>query len=66
MKGTIVKLVSGRGFGFIKPDDGAKEIFFHAKSLEDITYEELKEGDVVTYEVEDGPKGTAAAHVARA
>ncbi len=65
MKGTIARLVADRGFGFVKPEDGEKDIFFHAKVVEGVTFEELKEGDAVTYEVEDGPKGPSASSVSR-
>jgi len=65
MKGTIANLTD-RGFGFIKPDDSDKDLFFHANSLSGVAFEELREGDAVTFEVEDGPKGPAATNVARA
>jgi CspA family cold shock protein len=65
MKGTIARLTD-RGFGFITPEEGEKDIFFHAKSLDGVTFDELQEGDAVTYELEEGPKGPAAANVARA
>ena len=65
MKGTIAR-VTDRGFGFIKPDEGGDDVFFHARSLEGIMFDELREGDAVTYEVEDGPKGPAAIKVMRA
>lgn len=65
MKGTIARLTD-RGFGFITPETGEKDIFFHANSLSGISYDELREGDAVTFTVEQGPKGPAAANVARA
>ena len=66
MKGTIARLTD-RGFGFIKPEEGDKDVFFHAHSLsEGLMYDDLREGDAVTFEVEDGPKGAAAVNVARA
>jgi len=67
MTGTIVKIVDDRGFGFIKPAEGDKEIFFHAQSVaEGVTFDELKEEDAVTFDVEEGPKGPAAINVAKA
>lgn len=60
MKGTIARKVDDKGFGFIKPEEGDKDIFFHAKSVVGTTFEELNEGDVVTFEVVDGDKGPAA------
>ena len=66
MKGTIARLTD-RGFGFIKPDEGDKDVFFHARSLADgLMYDDLRENDAVTFEVEEGPKGPAAISVARA
>ena len=68
MTGTIAKIVSDRGFGFIKTEvEGDKDLFFHARSVVgDTVYDDLKEGDTVTYEVEEGPKGPAAINVAKA
>ena len=62
MKGTIARLTD-RGFGFVKPDEGDKDLFFHANSLNGISFDELREGDAVTYTVEEGPKGPAATNV---
>ena len=58
--------VTDRGFGFITPDEGDKDVFFHAKDVIDVEFNELAEGDAVTFEIVDGPKGPAAADVARA
>lgn len=68
MKGTIAKIVSDRGFGFIKPEaEGEKDLFFHARAVTgSAVFDDLKEGDAVTYELEEGPKGLAAVDVARA
>lgn len=65
MNGTIARLTD-RGFGFIKPSEGEKDVFFHARALVDIVFDDLREGDEVTYTVEDGPKGPSAAEVRRA
>ena len=67
MKGTVAKIVSDRGFGFIKPEaEGEKDLFFHARSVEgEATFDDLREGDTVTYEVEEGPKGPAAIKVVK-
>mgnify|MGYP001241972058 CR=1 FL=1 len=68
MTGTIAKIVSDRGFGFIKPEaEGDKDLFFHARSvIGETVYDDLREGDAVTYELEDGPKGPAAVDVNKA
>ncbi|MEN9920254.1 MAG: cold shock protein [Candidatus Parcubacteria bacterium] len=65
MKGSIVRK-RDEGYGFIKPEDGSKDVFFHASAIVDVTFDELKEGDEVTFDVEQGPKGPAAANVKRA
>ena len=65
MKGTIAR-VTDRGFGFITPESGEKDIFFHANELNGLTFDELREGDAVTFELTDGPKGPAATNVQRA
>ncbi len=65
MTGTIVRKKEN-GFGFIKPDDGGKDVFFHAQSLVDVAFDDLQEGDAVTFDVEQGPKGPAATNVRRA
>ncbi len=62
MKGSIVRK-RDEGYGFIKPEDGDKDVFFHASALVDIDFDSLNEGDVVTFEVEEGPKGPAAANI---
>lgn len=66
MTGTIVRL-NDKGFGFIKPDDGGdRDVFFHARSLTDgLMYDDLREGDAVTFDVEDTEKGPNAVNVAR-
>ncbi len=62
MTGTIAR-VTDRGFGFIKPDDGQKDVFFHAKDLADTAFNDLREGERVSFDIVDGPKGPAAANV---
>ena len=60
-QGTIKKLVSDRGFGFIAGENG--EIFFHHSSVQDTTFEALHEGQAVEYQEEPGPKGPRATSV---
>jgi len=63
-QGTIAR-VTDRGFGFIKPDDGGDDLFFHATTVQGIEFNELKEGDPVTYELGEGPKGPQAQNVGK-
>jgi CspA family cold shock protein len=61
--GTIKKVVSDRGFGFITADD-AKEYFFHRNSLEaSLDFDRLVGGEKVQFEIEQSPKGPRAARV---
>ncbi len=66
MTGTIKTILVEKNFGFITPDDGGKDIFFHASSLTGVTFAELKQGDKVSFDVEESEKGPRAANVARA
>ena len=59
--GTVKKLVSDRGFGFIAADDG-KEYFFHRSGTE-ADFDSLNGGEKVTFEIEASPKGPRANHV---
>jgi CspA family cold shock protein len=60
-EGTIKKLTD-KGFGFIDIGDG-KDMFFHMSNLEGVTYEELHEGQRVSYNPGSGPKGPRAENV---
>ena len=61
--GTIKKLVSDRGFGFIASDDG-KEYFFHRSGLErDLNFDSLNGGEAVEFEIEPSQKGPRAYRV---
>ncbi len=64
MQGTI-KTLTEKGFGFISREGEAKDLFFHSKELKGVTYEELKTGDTVTFEIVEGEKGPAAVNVSR-
>ncbi|MBI3466663.1 MAG: cold shock domain-containing protein [Planctomycetes bacterium] len=52
-QGTIKKLVADRGFGFISGDRGG-DVFFHLTSVVGVSYEDLREGQPVEYELEQG------------
>jgi len=57
--GTVKFFNEAKGFGFITPDDGGKDVFVHANNLTD----KINEGDKVSFEVEEGPKGLNAVNV---
>jgi CspA family cold shock protein len=60
-EGTI-KRITDKGFGFI--DDGTgKDMFFHSSALEDVRYEDLRDGQQVSYNIGQGPKGPRAENV---
>ncbi|MEK7539132.1 MAG: cold shock domain-containing protein [Patescibacteria group bacterium] len=65
MTGTIKRLTE-KGFGFITGEGLAKDLFFHSNSLVGVTFDELKEGDTVSFETEESPKGLNATNVQRA
>jgi CspA family cold shock protein len=65
MTGTIKKLTD-KGFGFIAPEGQEKDVFFHSKALVGVQFNELQEGDTVSFEVEDSAKGPNAVNVQRA
>lgn len=65
MKGTIKTLME-RGFGFITREGEVKDLFFHSKDLVGVEFNDLKVGDVVSFELVDSEKGPAAKNVQRA
>jgi len=65
MTGTIKRLTD-KGFGFITGEGLQKDLFFHSNSLVGVTFDELKEGDAVSFETEESPKGLNAVNVKRA
>lgn len=65
MTGTIKRLTD-KGFGFIGIEGEEKDLFFHSSELVDVTFDELREGDTVTFDTEDSEKGPRATNVQRA
>ncbi|OGZ94906.1 MAG: cold-shock protein [Candidatus Sungbacteria bacterium RIFCSPLOWO2_02_FULL_47_9] len=63
--GTIARLVTDRGFGFIAREGEAKDLFFHSNELKNVEFKDLREGDKVTFEVGMSPKGPNATNVSR-
>ncbi len=57
--GTVKFFNNSKGFGFITPDEGNKDVFVHVNGLID----EINEGDKVSYDVAEGPKGLNATNV---
>ncbi len=64
-QGIVKKKVDDRGFGFISREGNDKDLFFHSKELQGVTFEELREGDKVQFEVSESPKGPCATNVSK-
>ncbi len=64
-EGTIARLTD-MGYGFISREGEEKDLFFHANELQGVEYRDLQEGDKVTFEVAEGPKGLNAVNVKKA
>ncbi len=61
--GTVKWFNDAKGFGFISPADGGKDVFVHFTAIKAEGFRSLAEGQAVTYDVEDGPKGPQASNV---
>ena len=64
MNGTVKFFNTAKGFGFIEPDEGGKDVFVHASALEAAGIRGLNEGDMVSFELEDDRKGREASRAA--
>ena len=62
--GTVKWFNDAKGFGFIAPDDGSEDVFVHFSAITSTGFRSLKEGQKVSFEVVQGPKGKQAANVA--
>ena len=61
--GTVKWFNESKGFGFITQDDGGADVFVHFNAIQSTGFKTLAEGQKVTYEVENGPKGLQASNV---
>ncbi|MCK5722518.1 MAG: cold-shock protein [Gammaproteobacteria bacterium] len=61
--GNVKWFNESKGFGFITPDDGSKDVFVHFSAIASEGFRTLAEGQQVTFDVEDGPKGPQATNV---
>ena len=61
--GTVKWFNDAKGFGFITPDDGSKDLFAHHSSIQMNGFKSLKEGQKVSYDATQGQKGPAAANI---
>ncbi|OGI39709.1 MAG: cold-shock protein [Candidatus Muproteobacteria bacterium RBG_16_64_10] len=63
MTGTVKWFNEAKGFGFITPDNGGKDVFVHHSAIQGSGFKTLAEGQKVKFELEQGPKGPAATNV---
>jgi cold shock protein len=61
--GTVKWFSDAKGFGFITPDDGTKDLFVHSSSIQASGINTLKDHDKVQYEIEQSPKGPRAINI---
>ena len=64
--GTVKWFNDSKGFGFITPDEGGEDLFAHFSAIVASGYKSLKEGDKVTFDVTEGPKGKQASNIQKA
>ena len=64
-QGKVKWFDEAKGYGFIVPNEGGKEVFVHYSSIQGNGFRTLKEGDLVSYELTEGPKGPQATKVTK-
>jgi CspA family cold shock protein len=61
----VIKKITDKGFGFITSPEMSKDVFFHSNALVGVAFNDLREGDAVSFETEDSPRGLNAVDVKR-
>lgn len=63
VRGKVKWFSDTKGYGFITPDDGSKDVFVHHSAVKGTGFKSLAENDIVEFEIEQGPKGPRAVNV---
>lgn len=65
VRGKVKWFSDTKGYGFVTPDDGSKDVFVHYSAVQGTGFKSLAENDAVEFEIEEGPKGPRAVNVVR-